>query len=318
MRTVRGVGSLSAVRESRPAGALRTARERLRLTEWPVPVEPPPSPGRPSVAIVVVNHNTRALIARLAFSLHRILGRDQFDRLVVVDNASRDGSAELLGALHGAGLITLIANPRQRYHGSGLNQAVSWLARRARTGERTDVVWALDSDTLVLRRDAVADATAHMRSTGAAIVGQPFGEREGHGPLALCSLMFDPARTWRRPVAPFGDDGAPERRLLTAAARAGLPAEPFPFLSHSYVLHLGSGTLRAVASGEPANRFYPWARGHAELTYTDHAHGPAIEAELDRAFSVDASDSDPASVVEACRRDDLLALAPQLLGPPHP
>jgi glycosyltransferase involved in cell wall biosynthesis len=66
-----------------------------RRTTWPK-VRRIAVAGRPRVAIVVANYNTRRLIAQLIFSLYRILGRDQFDELVVVDNASTDGSRQLL------------------------------------------------------------------------------------------------------------------------------------------------------------------------------------------------------------------------------
>src|SRR5205814_5630343 len=85
---------------------------------------------RARVGIVVANFNTGRLIAQLVFSLYRLLGRTEFAQLVVVDNASTDGSRELLNALHHAGLIHLIRNRSQRYHGPALTQGISLLARR--------------------------------------------------------------------------------------------------------------------------------------------------------------------------------------------
>jgi len=87
----------------------------------------------------------------------------------VVDNASTDGSLELLDALHGAALIHLIRNRRQRDHGPALTQAISWLARRQREVDRReqlDYVWILDSDLIVLRPTAVCDAISRARGVG--------------------------------------------------------------------------------------------------------------------------------------------------------
>jgi glycosyltransferase involved in cell wall biosynthesis len=271
------------------------------------------------VAIAVVNHNTRLLIAQLVFSLYRILGRDQFTTVVVVDNASSDGSVELLRALDRAGLVHLIANRRQRYHGSGLNQAISWLASRqaaAPPQERVDYVWTLDSDTLVLRRDVVHDAVARMRESGAAVAGEML-EREGHGPLVMCSLLLEPARVWRPGVAPFSDDGAPERLLLESVTAAGLPLGRFEFLHHTYVLHLGSGTLREIAKGEWGNRFYGWASGHSELTYNQHPLGRRLHASASEAFAREVPVDDPDALVRACRRDELLVIPEAKPLPPR-
>jgi GT2 family glycosyltransferase len=96
-------------------------------TPWPAGRE-----GRAhgeSVAVVVANYNTCRLIAQLVFSLYRLLGGDQFSALVVVDNASTDGSREVLAALHRAGLVHLIGNRTQRYHGPALTQGISWHSR---------------------------------------------------------------------------------------------------------------------------------------------------------------------------------------------
>jgi len=101
---------------------------RIQRTLWPTPQSP--SAGQRRVACVVANFNTRWLIAGLLFSLYRLLGRDQFTTIVVVDNHSQDGSLPLLNACAEAGLLHLIRNERQHYHGPALNQGISWLARR--------------------------------------------------------------------------------------------------------------------------------------------------------------------------------------------
>src|SRR6266436_1143899 len=75
---------------------------------WPPRLPGAASPGK--VAIVTVNYNTAERLAHLLFSLYRILGRDQFHSIVVVDNASSDSSRQLLHALHRAGLVEVILN----------------------------------------------------------------------------------------------------------------------------------------------------------------------------------------------------------------
>jgi hypothetical protein len=297
---------VAALRDS-----LRRARERQRRTVWPV--DAPASERGDRVGIVVVNYNTRTLISQLVFSLYRVLGRDQFAELVIVDNASQDGSVEVLRALDDADLIHLIANRKQRYHGPGLNQGISWLARRqARVppADRVDYVWVLDSDTVVLRRDAVRHALSSMVRTGAAAVGQSWGERPAHGPVALCSLMLDPRLVWQKAVEPFGDDGSPERQLFESASRVGLSAAAFPFLHDSYVLHLGSSSLFEVARQEErTNRHYAWTQGHPPgRTYAHHPLGPRLHATVTRAYEQEVPDGDAAALVRACTSDGLISV----------
>jgi GT2 family glycosyltransferase len=174
-----------------------------------------------TLGIGVANYNTSRLIAQLVFSLYRLLGRDQFSELVIVDNGSSDGSRELLGALHRAELIHLIQNRAQHYHGPALTQGVSWLARAPAA---VGYVWVLDSDVIVLRPDTVRDALAAARRAGAAAVGQKLGDpasnrllQHNREMLDPSSLMFDPRRVWRDPIPPFLEDGAPATALQVAA-----------------------------------------------------------------------------------------------------
>lgn len=74
-------------------------------TWWPI--QRSVEPGR--VAVLTVSHNTKALTALLLWSLYRALEWPTLE-VVVVDNRSHDGSAELLAEIHEAGLCTLIAN----------------------------------------------------------------------------------------------------------------------------------------------------------------------------------------------------------------
>ena len=200
----------------------------------PRPTAPRSGVGEGQVAVVVANFNTRRLIAQLIFFAVATARRDQFTELVVVDNASTDGSRQLLAALERAGLLRLIANRVQRYHGPALTQGISWLARRQKSdaGPRVDYVWVLDSDVVVLRHDAVRNAVAVFDRSDAAAVGQTAGDpaydrllRHNTEMLHPVSLMLDPRRLWRRPIPPSPLTRGPAPRPLPVR-RGRLPAAP--------------------------------------------------------------------------------------------
>ena len=60
------------------------------IVRWP---DRPVRPGR--VAVITVSFNTRELTALLLWSLRRVLEWESLEA-IVVDNGSKDGSAELL------------------------------------------------------------------------------------------------------------------------------------------------------------------------------------------------------------------------------
>jgi glycosyltransferase involved in cell wall biosynthesis len=251
-------------------------------TTWPK-VRRTAVDGRPRVAVVVANYNTRRLIAQLIFSLYRILGRDQFDELVVVDNASTDGSRQLLVALERAGLIHLLANAKQRYHGPAVTQGISWLARGQQSGlgAAVEYIWVLDSDVIVRRRETLRDALAVLERERAAVVGQAVADptydvllKHNREMLQPFSLLLDPQLVWRRPIPPFVEDGAPATALQIAADARGLRLVSFPFIEGRYLLHLGRGTLRAIAAaGDSANRYYTWALDHRDYHFAGQDTG---------------------------------------------
>jgi hypothetical protein len=247
------------------------------------------------------------LVAQLVFSLYRLLGRSEFATLVVVDNGSRDGSRELLQELDTAGLLHLLANREQRYHGPALTQAVSWLARRqasAPPAERLDYLWIIDSDVVVLRHDAVRAAVSALETAGAAAVGEPSSDEDG---LSDYSLLLDPASLWRPPLPPFLEDGYPSGALQRAARDEGLRLASFPFAQDAFVVHVGRATLRRlVEAGHTANRYYEWALEHQRPHFGEwHDARPRYDA-FCALFRDEVPDDDAATLVAACRRGELL------------
>jgi len=268
-----------------------------RVTDWPARPASKNSPLR--VAVITVNYNTRLLIAQLIYSLHARLGKQQ---VLVVDNASTDGSRQLLERLAAAGLCELIVNDVQRYHGPALNQAMNRLAEQDET-RRVDYVWVLDSDCTIIRSDTLADATRALQASGAALGGQASANQwHAEETIGLYALLFDPRQVWRDPIPPFEDSGEPSLALQLACARAGLARVEFPFTRDAYLVHRGRSTLaEVVARGETANNLYDWAVDHHEPHFNAEPGAVDLYQRFQAEFATVCRDpeSDEA-IVQAC------------------
>lgn len=209
-------------------------------------------------AVVSASYNTKQLTSLLLWSLHRILEPADLS-ILIVDNASTDGSVELLKRAERAGLCSLVVNPTNLGHGAALN-----LAFEHESVKGVDRVWILDSDCVVARADALRTSLAAHPE--APVIGEShwdrWHERTRH---ELYSLIVDPAALDRPDIDRFSDGGDPAWELLLSAERAGLELATFPFTAEGYIVHLGRGSLAAVAaSQDESHPLYSWASEHNE------------------------------------------------------
>jgi glycosyltransferase involved in cell wall biosynthesis len=286
------------------------AAERLRCRPWPTQEA---TTRLPRVAVVTVNHNTAELVAHLLYSLLRVLPAEALAKVVVVDNRSDDGSVALLADLVAHRRIELVRHRGSPYHGPGLNRAMSYLRRQQLRDETTiDYVWILDSDVMVLRSDALSAPIAALRSQRGALAGQLSTiEQLPAGYAHPSANLLDPARAWRRGVLPFVEDGAPALSLQQRLRHRGEHVVDFPFYADGYLLHLGGGTLQALAEqGRVKNRYHRWAL--APTAYLRHYHanpdGPRLHAAFLARFRADVAELTPAALADACCRPERLVI----------
>lgn len=128
---------------------------------------------RPSLDIVIVNWNAGAQLRECVASIAAsALAGIELQRVVVVDNASTDGSAQGLPDVGGA--LTVVRNPENRGFGAACNQGAA--------GSRADYLLFLNPDT-ALRPDSLSVPLAFMEGPAAAgvgICGIALTDRSGH------------------------------------------------------------------------------------------------------------------------------------------
>jgi glycosyltransferase involved in cell wall biosynthesis len=291
---------------------------------WPVS-KTPNNISSPKIAVVTVSYNTKELLARLVYSLHRIVD-DAFriGPIVVVDNNSTDGSVQLIECLAAAGLVEPLYNHRQKYHGPGLNQGIDHLAlksRRKKPGfEDIDYVFVVDSDVFVSRGELFSHALDAMRTAKSAMAGEIVANAYLPGGDAhVSSLLFDPAVFWRRGFHPFEQHGAPALEFQRTVVKRRYTRLDFPFRTNFYVVHLWNGTLKAIcSSNDRQNKYFDWAAAELPKRTPMDEKTEYIVAEFEERFRAEVPAFDPAQIVAACQRESRVRLkrpyelAPQL------
>jgi GT2 family glycosyltransferase len=191
------------------------------VARWP---DRPVTPGR--VAVATVSYNTRELTALLLWSLRRVIDWESLE-IVVVDNGSKDGSAELLAKIAVAGGCRLIANAGNTMHGPALNQAMSFLA--SRDSELPRWVWVLDSDVVISRPDALEKAVRRAEETDAAIVGESWWDPwdKTYSFLAY-SLLIDPYASGGTGSSPSPTEETPYPACSSPRRPRGRRCRSFP------------------------------------------------------------------------------------------
>ena len=257
---------------------------------------------RPSgVVAVAANYNTRPLIARWLWSLYRFAG-SHLRSVVVVDNASTDGSADLLETVAATGVCELIRNQTNVQHGPALSQAISYIATRHDASAPRPWLWLLDSDCVVARHDAVETMLSVAATSGAAVLGEPHWDRWNNEERFLgFSVLLDPARTWRPQIGAIEDGGDPIGEFERSCRARGVSAHPFPFTRDGHVIHLGRGTLAGLFErSEARHPLFEWAKEHHE------PHFQAVPGARERyvaivdQFEREVPDIDAASLIRAC------------------
>jgi glycosyltransferase involved in cell wall biosynthesis len=258
-----------------------------------------PGASRERVAVVSVSYNTRELTGFLLWSLRRIVNWPGLE-IVIVDNGSRDGSAELLTGAGQSGVCVLLANDVNRQPVPGLNQGISWLA--SRPGPLPSWIWILDSDVIAARPDVLSAALAVAASDTAALVGEPqWDQWHQIERFGLYSLLLDPVQVWRHGIGPFTDGGDPSFDLLTSAARLGLRPAAFPFTAGGHVIHRGRGSLAAVfATADRSHPLYDWAAGHHDPHFGEVPGADQRYKALLRAFRKETGILTGTSLAAAC------------------
>lgn len=137
------------------------------------------SQPRLAVDVVIVNYCTGSLVVQCLESMEEDRRQCPNLRVIVVDNASSDGSADLIDEVIRArdwSWVTLMRSPENRGFGAGSNLGIAWALDRPNPA---DLVWLLNPDTRVMPGATATLARFMAEHPQAGIAGSALLDADG-------------------------------------------------------------------------------------------------------------------------------------------
>jgi hypothetical protein len=205
----------------------------------------------PRVALITVNCSTSRVLKLMLATLSEQHDRAAVDRLVIVDNDSRDGGLAFLLALEARmPSMTLVIRRWFPTHAHGMRAGVAALRRAEHTrspADRAGYLLFVDPDVIWRDPTALGRLLQAVRTEDAVLAGE-WRTGANRQPDIQASFVLVRRDAYDDPAtAPPIDGGAPLYRMERSIVDRGLATVDFPANRAGYVLHRGRTAVAAAA-----------------------------------------------------------------------
>jgi|GEM_PF-2103018 glycosyltransferase involved in cell wall biosynthesis len=226
--------------------------------------------GDPRIAIVIVNFNTvhylKLLLITLSESLYEY--RRLIKQIVIVDNASRDGSKDFLNQFESVQGISIVNNGKGLNHANGLRIGIRHIDETEKDipkSGKSNYYLTIDSDVIIIRNDLWADIQEVIYQRSPDLLGEI--QHDVGFPYVHPSFML--IKKWayhREGIIPFINNGAPALYLQQSLRARRAEIVDFPVRKDGYIVHRGRGAIQGV---QRYRRFH----SYATVSGQEHFHG---------------------------------------------
>jgi GT2 family glycosyltransferase len=260
------------------------ARSYHRLA--PVP-RVAPFDGDPRLALITVNFSTTHFLKLMLCTLGEQSELWFVQRIVIIDNHSRDGGAAFLRALE-TRVARLHVVERRHFlsHAAGMRagvRALDCVERGLTPDQRAGLVLFCDPDVVFRNTATLLDLSAAMVRHDAAFLGEArLAPSSGHPDVQASFFAVRRDLMARRDVQPLVNHGSPAYGMQASMLRAGLRIVDFPSNHGGYVLHRGR-TAVAAATTHGVGSYAGVANRNAH--FMGVANGAHIWADIERRWA---------------------------------
>jgi hypothetical protein len=266
------------------------------------------SDGPTRLSLITVNFSTTHYLKLMLLTLCQQERLGIVDRIVLVDNRSRDGGEVFARRLEAqVPRLHVVENRHFLNHARGMRAGVRRLDRADRDAAApADVLLFCDPDVVFRHPTTLIEIARRFHDDGVALLGEWRPRRDSVPNIQASFLAVSRQVHARRDIRPLVHHGSPAYWQQQSIWRAGLPVENFPSNHGGHVLHRGRSGV--AAAREHLSR-HPYARvGRYAPHYMGVPRGEQIWSEVEaRHQGLLTADAEPACI-------DVLATALSQLG----
>jgi hypothetical protein len=242
-----------------------------------------PFDGDPRLALVIVNFSTTRYLKLMLCTLGEQSELWFVQRVLIVDNHTRDGGLPFLRALDARiPRIHLVERRHFLSHAAGMRagvRALDHVEQGVPWDQRAGLVVFCDPDVVFRNRATLLDLSAAIVRNNGAFVGEARVAAPGSHPHVQASFFAVRRDVLaRRDVHPLVNHGSPAYGMQASILRAGLTVVNFPSNHGGYVLHRGRTAVAAATTyGVGSYAGVAYRKPH----FMGVADGPRIWADIE-------------------------------------
>jgi hypothetical protein len=245
-----------------------------------------PFDGDPRLALVTVNFSTTRYLKMMLCTLGEQSELWFVQRVLIVDNHSRDGGLPFLRSLEArVPRVHLVERGHNLSHAAGMRAGVRALDRVERGvpwDQRAGLIVFCDPDVVFRNRATLLDLSAAVIRNNGAFVGEARVPGSSHPQVQASFFAVRRDVLTRRDVQPLVNRGSPAYGMQASILRAGLTVVDFPSNHGGYVLHRGRTAVAAATTyGVGSYAGVAYRKPH----FMGVADGPRIWADIEERWS---------------------------------
>lgn len=240
----------------------------------------------PRIALVTVNFNTLHYLKLFLLTLTDSMVTDPglLRRIVIVDNASKDGSRNFLHKLEPVRRISIITNAAGQNHAKGLRTGIKYIDKMEKSASKdskTNYYLVADTDIIITRKDLWPTLYEIIQKEGPDLLGEI--QHDVGIPYVHPSFMLIKKEAYHGPnVLPFINSGAPAFHLQKSLRAKGAKIIDFPVRKNGYIVHRGRGAISGIRQ---YSRFHSFATVETEEHFHGNSNGKAIWDKVENAYA---------------------------------